>query len=122
MTNERSPAQQRQYYRAPVDVAVDATLEDEGSAVIPSRAHDLSGAGIRISMDRNLDSGQVLELQFRLPSGTPEIKAFGRVVLSYFEGSSGRYYHGMAFTRISATDQEAIVHYIHAVQQRSLKS
>jgi len=120
VTDERRPAQQRQYYRAPVDVAVDATADDGNT--IPARAHDLSGAGIRVSMDRNLESGQVLELHFRLPSGTAEIKAFGRVVLSYLAGSSSRYYHGLAFTRISASDQEAIVHYIHEVQRRSPKA
>ncbi|MFN2528498.1 MAG: PilZ domain-containing protein [Candidatus Baltobacteraceae bacterium] len=121
MADERSPAQQRQYYRAPVDFAVAATRADD-DAVLASRAHDLSGAGMRLSMDRDLSKGQVLELHFRLPTGAPEIKAFGLIVLSYFEGSSGRYYHGIAFTRISASDQEAIVHYIHEVQQRSLKN
>lgn len=120
-TEERGPAQQRQFYRAPVDFPVTANLEGSDDP-LAAHAHDLSGAGIRISMDGNLDRGQPLQVKFRLPSGMPEIKAFGLVVLSYFEGSSGRYFHGIAFTRISVGDREAIVHYIHEVQTRSLKS
>ena len=120
-SDDRAKAQQRQYYRAPVDFALTATLNDPHET-IASHAHDLSGGGIRISMERNLDRGQVVELHLRLPSGTPEIRAYGQVVLSYFEGSSQRYHHGVVFTRISATDQEAIVHYIHEVQRRALKN
>lgn len=120
-TDERGPAQQRQFYRAPVDFAVTANLEGNEDP-LAAHAHDLSGAGIRISMDQNLDRGQALQLKFRVPRGTSEITAFGLLVLSYFEGSSGRYFHGIAFTRITAADREAIVHYIHQVQTRSLKS
>lgn len=112
-------AQQRQFYRAPVDFPVNAIIEVETES---ARAHDLSGAGIRISMERMLDRGQALELRFHLSGGTSELRAHGIVVLSFFEGSTQLYHHGIAFTRIGAGDREAIVHYIHDVQRRSLHS
>lgn len=119
MSSEQGGAQQRQFYRAAVDFAVRVLVAEEEAAV-PARAHDLSGAGIRISMERELDRGTPLELRFHLPHGKTEIVAHGTVVLSFFEGSSNHYHHGVAFTRIGAADREAIVHYIHDVQRRSL--
>lgn len=72
-------------------------------------------------MERPLDRGTPLELRFRLPHGKTEIVAHGYVVLSFFEGSSNHYHHGVAFTRIGAGDREAIVHHIHDIQRRDLK-
>ncbi len=85
---------------------------------VQARAHDLSGAGIRIGTKSTLDRGQAVELRFRLPDGSAELHAHGSIVLSFFEGASGMFQHGIAFTRISAADREAIVHYIHEVQRR----
>lgn len=119
-TDDRGSAQQRQFYRAPVDFAVSAIIVGETEAQT-ARAHDLSGAGIRISMPRSLDRGQAVELRFHLPHAKNEVMARGLVVLSFFEGSSDTYHHGIAFTQIGQADQEAIVHYIHDVQRRSLK-
>jgi|GEM_PF-6775237 len=73
VADEASSAKQRQYYRAPVDFAVAAMRADDDT-IVASRAHDLSGAGIRLSMDQDLNKGQVLELQFRLPTGAPELR------------------------------------------------
>ncbi|GAC1651969.1 MAG: hypothetical protein NVS9B12_00880 [Vulcanimicrobiaceae bacterium] len=119
-SDDRGAAQQRQFYRAPVDFP--ASLHLAGGEPAIARAQDLSGAGIRISTEGTLDRGQTVELRFRLPGGTAELTAHGFVVLSFFEGASQRYHHGIAFTRISAGDREAIVHYIHDVQRRTLKS
>lgn len=119
MSSGDNAAQQRQYYRAAVDFPAAVTIGEE-DAEVRSRAHDLSGAGIRISNERELDRGTPLALHFRLPGGTSDIVAHGYVVLSFFEGSSGHWHHGVAFTRIGQGDREAIVHFLHELQRRSL--
>lgn len=88
---------------------------------VAARAHDLSGAGIRIATKHTLDRGQAVVLRFRLPDGSAELEAHGTIVLSFFEGASGMFQHGIAFTRISAADREAIVAYIYEVQRRAPK-
>lgn len=118
MTSGEDPAQQRQFYRAPVAFPVRVRIGEDDADTI-SDAHDLSGAGIRISMDRELDRGTPLEMRFHLPKATSEVVVHGYVVLSFFEGSSNRYHHGIAFSRIGAADRDAIVHHIHDVQRRA---
>jgi len=123
-TEKSGKAQQREFYRAAVDFPASVfTGEDDRKeqGPIAGRAHDLSGAGIRISINRSLARGQMLEVRFRIPTGKSEVVARGVVALSFFEGSSNQYHHGIAFTKISAADQDAIVHYIHELQRRELK-
>ena len=72
-------------------------------------------------MEQNLERGKAIEVRFRLPSGKSEVVARGVVALSFFEGSTNHYHHGVAFTKIGAADQDAIVHYIHELQRRALK-
>lgn len=114
-----APAQQRQFFRAHVDFPVTTIIEGE---TVSARAHDLSGAGIRISTERMLDNGRAVEMRFHLPSGKSELRAHGVVVLSFFEGSTQRYHHGIAFTHIGAADREAIVHHVHDVQRHTPRS
>jgi c-di-GMP-binding flagellar brake protein YcgR len=118
VSSGEDPARQRQFYRAPVAFPVSARIGEE-DADVSSDAHDLSGAGIRISMERELDRGTPLEMRFHLPQGTSEIVAHGYVVLSFFEGASNRYHHGIAFSRIASGDREAIVNHIHEIQRRT---
>ncbi|MDP9017756.1 MAG: PilZ domain-containing protein [Candidatus Eremiobacteraeota bacterium] len=119
-TDDHNAGQQRQFYRAEVDFSVTLRVAGEDSSE-SARAHDLSGGGMRVSMERHLDRGQPVELRFHLPGGTSEVGVRGLVVLSFYEGSTAHYHHGVAFTSIGQADREAIVHYIHDVQRRSLK-
>lgn len=117
MSSGDDPARQRQFYRAPVAFPVRARI-GEDIADVACTAQDLSGAGIRISMERELDRGTPLEMRFRLPGNSDEIIAHGYVVLSFFEGSSNHYHHGIAFSRMAAGDREAIVNHIHDLQRQ----
>lgn len=118
MSSGEDPARQRQFYRAPVAFPLSARIGEE-DADIACTAKDLSGAGIRIAMERELDRGTPLEMRFHLPGGSGEIIAHGYVVLSFFEGSSNQYHHGIAFSRIASGDREAIVNHIHDVQRQA---
>jgi len=112
VNTEEEGAKQRQFYRAPVDFTVSVVVGGDEQP-LNADARDLSGGGMQIATERNLSRGDQLQLRFRLPNGKNELLAHGVVVLSFFEGTANRYHHGIAFTRIGPSDQDAIVQYIH---------
>ena len=83
------------------------------------QAVDLGGGGMRLAADEDLAQGTYLLLRFRLPDSAQDILARGRIVLSFFNAESKRYYHGIAFTQIDPNDQIAIVRFIEATLARS---
>jgi c-di-GMP-binding flagellar brake protein YcgR len=108
----RQPA--RRFSRANVSLPVQYTLSDS------SERHDgliinLGGGGLRVSTELDLARGQLVTLHFNLPNVANLINARAKVVLSFFEGSTSKYAHGLAFSQISNEDQNHIVAYVESI-------
>lgn len=59
--------------------------------------------------------GSQVALRFVVPNEQREMYVNGRIVMSFFDGTNQRYRHGVAFTRISRADQDAIRQYVDDV-------
>ncbi len=109
----------RQFERTSVDIAVSYSIEGAGVSET-ARAIDLSGGGVRISSVKQLAQGAHIVLDFHLPKTEGAIVAHGRLVMSFFDGKSKEYSHGVAFTQIAQTHQEAIVEFIRQTGRAQL--
>lgn len=108
--------QRRRFKRAQVDLAnwysvIEEDCIRQGSA----RIVDLSASGARITTASEFLQGAQITLRFTLPCGQFEVCVRGRIVVSFFDGPLQRYSHGIAFTKISGADQNAIARYVHDV-------
>jgi len=103
---------QRRFARAAVDLPT-AYAVDGRAGSRSGHITDLGGGGLRLETDEDLPSGTALELEFSIP-GRP-VGASGRVVMSYFDATSKRFGHGVAFTAIEPAAQEAIAGYVLAL-------
>ncbi len=101
-------AQRRRFARAPANVSV--TYSIEGAARWQrASAIDLSGGGLRIWSVEQHAPGVQLAVRFRVPKIRRVVQARGRIVMSFFDGKTHDYSHGVAFTHIAKSDQEAIL-------------
>ena len=104
--------QRRHYVRTVVSLPAKFTLESdaarhEGSVV------DLGECGMRLVSDKHAPARSTIRLAFMLDSGR-EIKARGRVVLSYYSAPEQKYHHGVAFTSLDKDDRVAIARFVEA--------
>jgi c-di-GMP-binding flagellar brake protein YcgR len=107
----------RRYVRVPV--SLDVTYVKEGSDETKAgRLADLGGGGIRLASDEDLPLGAVLLLRFEVPSGSRELVARGRIVLSFYDAEAQQFFHGIAFTQIDPRDQDVIVTFVNAEVHR----
>ena len=97
----------RRSRRATVDFPM-TVIVPGNELVIAGNALDLSAGGVRIATPTDLPQGQAVVLRFTLPKTDREALVRGRVVLSFFDASTKRYAHGIAFTQIARQDQEQI--------------
>jgi c-di-GMP-binding flagellar brake protein YcgR len=102
---------QRRFVRAPVDFSVTVIVPGH-ELILSGRAIDLSGGGVRVSTPSDLPSGQSVVMRFVLPAGDHEILVRGRIVLSFYDATTRRYAHGVAFTQYAQHDQDAIAKYV----------
>ncbi len=103
--------QRRRLERAPVNMSVVYSIVGDGRSQNVS-AIDLSGSGVRISSVERLGPGTQIELQSRLPKTKRVILCRGQVIMSFFDDKTNQYSHGVAFTYVSQSDQEAIVAFV----------
>jgi len=80
--------------------------------ILSGRAIDLSGGGVRVSTPSDLPSGQSVVLRFILPARDHEILVRGRIVLSFYDATTRKYAHGVAFTQYAQPDQDDIAKYV----------
>lgn len=112
--NVKTNSQRRRFQRARVDLPISYSIGGEhtwrtGCVV------DISGAGVRIACSSELMQGIPITVTFSLPGSGREVFAQGVVVMSFFDGATGQYSNGMAFTLMFRADQEAIVRYVNEV-------
>ncbi len=93
------------------------TLESDGKrhegAVV-----DLGEGGMRLVSEKHAPARSAIRLSFSLENSR-EIRARGRVVLSYFSAPEQKYHHGVAFTSIDKDDRSAIARFVEAHATRS---
>ncbi len=109
VSNQQPNPARRRFARTRVDFPVLYSIVGQ-EGLHDARAVDLSAAGVRITDTTELEHGTNIALQFCLPKSRREIAAVARIVLSFFDGASKRYGHGVAFTQIAQDDQTAIDH------------
>lgn len=87
-----------------------------------SSAYDVSGVGMRISVDRNLENGTLLELEIYLPGSSQPILAKGEVAWSeQFPGKAAArmaddkkyFYAAVRFTVIDENNRARIADYVY---------
>ncbi len=104
--------QRRQYVRTVVSLPATFTLENDGArhqgAIV-----DLGEGGMRLVSDKHAPARSTVRLAFTLDNGR-EIRARGRVVLSYYSAPEQKYHHGVAFTSIEREDRAAIAKFVEA--------
>jgi c-di-GMP-binding flagellar brake protein YcgR len=83
---------------------------------------DMSGGGVRIEVDEDIQPGAMIEVRFSLGNEAAKRRARGKTVLSFYDAAKRKFAHGIAFTGIEAADQEAIVQYITELQRERLKN
>jgi cystathionine beta-lyase family protein involved in aluminum resistance len=104
--------QRRQYVRTVVSLPITFTLENNGGrhdgAIV-----DLGEGGMRLVADKHAPARSNIRLAFTLDGGR-EIRARGRVVLSYYSAPEQKYHHGVAFTSIDRDDRSAIAQFVRS--------
>ncbi len=95
------------------DVAIAATFQRDGEGI----DHDgtivvLGGGGLRLRLKSDVRQGSAVSIAFRLRPEYGEIRAWGKVVMSYYNASDQAFEHAVAFTRVAPADQAEIVRYV----------
>ncbi len=111
----------RRFPRA--DVAVAATFQRDGEGVDrEGTIVVLGGGGLRLRLESDVRQGSVVTIAFRLSPEYGEIRAWGKVVMSYFNAGDHAFEHAIAFTRIAPADQDEIVRFIEGAQDSGASS
>ncbi|NQT00186.1 MAG: PilZ domain-containing protein [Candidatus Omnitrophica bacterium] len=75
-----------------------------------SSAFDVCGAGLRITVDKKLTSGSLVEMEIYLPGNSQPIMAKGEVVWTQ-DCKQSYFYTGIKFTSIDEKNKERIINY-----------
>lgn len=113
MSTQENRSHERRYFRAPVDFPVTIIVPGE-ELVLNGNAVDLSRGGMRITTSTDLPAGQPIVLRFMLEPNTRELLVRAKIALTFYDASSKKYTHGIAFTQYSTHDHEAIAAFIAA--------
>ncbi|MGC2198293.1 MAG: PilZ domain-containing protein [Terriglobales bacterium] len=93
----------RRYQRHRADFPLKATvLREEGYIEIEGRCGDIGHGGMGTVLTTEVDQGEVLSLEFHLPTGTEVLPV--RAIVRYRKG----FVHGLEFLGLSAEQQAMI--------------
>ena len=110
----------RQFLRASVSLPVQFKLEGDGaSGTHEGEVVDLGEGGMRLVARAHAPARSTIRIAFQVPGNARDIRARGRVVLSFYSAPEDKYHHGVAFTSIDRDDREAIANFVetHAAPQ-----
>lgn len=119
--------ERRQFVRTNGLVLVNFKVPDEHLEG-KSSAFDVSGAGLRITVDKQLAAGAQIEMELYLPGNSQPILARGRIVWSQkckqetvnIQASAKEYFFaGIKFTAIDENNRERIISYVRRKSQQS---
>ncbi len=111
MSTGNDQAPERKYLRVNAEFPATVILPGH-ELVLSGTAVDVSTGGMRVVTPTDLPSGQTIVLRFTLPAQERELIVRGRIVLSFYDATTKRYAHGVAFTQYASHDQEAIERFI----------
>lgn len=104
----------RQFSRAAVSLAAQFKIENDNA---PSASHegeivDLGEGGMRLVSRSHAPARSTVRVGFKVPGNPRDIRARGRVVLSFYSAPEDKYHHGVAFTSIDREDRETIAEFV----------
>lgn len=73
---------------------------------------NVGNGGMRLSSQDSIKVGSVLRIHFAMSHTNEGIVVQAKVVLSFYDGSKGKFIHGLAFTSISPEHQRAISNFV----------
>lgn len=73
---------------------------------------NIGSGGMRLASQDSITVGSVLRVHFAMSHTNEEIVVHAKVVLSFYDGSKGKFIHGLAFTSISPEHQRAISSFV----------
>jgi len=115
--------QKRAYFRVDSDLSVSYWLLSESSPLAKSirTPVNISGGGLRLPVDAELEEGCEIGLEVVLEVPQPRvIECVARVVRTFDMGGGGKQV-ALSFVDIEAEDQDAIVSYCLAEQRKQLR-
>ena len=115
MSTQEDRSHERRFFRAIVDFPVTIIVPGH-ELVLTGAAVDLSRGGMRITTTTDLPAGQPIVLRFTLPSSDREMLVRAKIALTFYDNSTKRYAHGVAFTQYTSSDHEKIAAYVAAQQ------
>jgi CheY-like chemotaxis protein len=98
----------RRELRVPVCIAIASQTGDGDASTLVGESVNLSVSGLLVETTEPLKKGDRLDLSFRLPQGTEELKLFGSVVWSG-PGGNGRHRAGISIRRSRGAAMQAIM-------------
>ena len=103
----------RQFLRAAVSVPVQFKVEgDSAPGTHEGEIVDLGEGGMRLVSRSHAPARSTIRVTFKVPGNPRDIRARGRVVLSFYSAPEDKYHHGVAFTSIDREDSEAIGNFV----------
>jgi len=145
------PAQKRTAFRMPVEFDIVYTLQDRRGRR-NAKANDLSAGGLRLSCDEDFLKGSTLLLEFKLPDeflanmtvekemyeqspfglrpetvrvtphGFAPMRINAKVLATFFNMTSKKFAHGVAFADIDNKTAEELQRFIHLWQLNYLRT
>lgn len=115
--------QKRAYFRVDADLSVSYWLMSESSPLARSirTPVNISGGGLRLPVDDDMEEGAEIGLELVLELPQPRaIECIARVIRT-FEMGGGSKQVALSFVDIEAEDQDAIVSYCLAEQRKQLR-
>jgi c-di-GMP-binding flagellar brake protein YcgR len=115
VSTQEDRSHERRFFRAIVDFPVTIIVPGH-ELVLTGAAVDLSRGGMRITTTTDLPAGQPIVLRFTLPSHDKEMLVRAKIALTFFDASTKRYAHGVAFTQYTSGDHEKIATFVASKQ------
>ncbi|HEX8806884.1 MAG TPA: PilZ domain-containing protein [Candidatus Aquilonibacter sp.] len=115
MSTQENRSNERRFVRANVDFPVTIIVPGY-ELVLTGDAVDLGRGGMRITTTTDLPAGQPIVLRFTLPGVEREMLVRAKIALTFFDNSSKRYAHGVAFTQYMSSDHEKIAVFVSEQQ------
>jgi c-di-GMP-binding flagellar brake protein YcgR len=111
VSTQEDRSHERRFVRTAVDFPVTIIVPGH-ELVLAGDAVDMSRGGMRITTSTDLPAGQPIVLRFMLPGLEREMLVRAKIALTFYDNSTKRYAHGVAFTQYTSSDHEKIAAYV----------
>jgi len=106
----------RQFSRAAVALPAQFRVESDNASNVSHEGEvvDLGEGGMRLVSRSHAPARSTIRITFHVPGNARDIRARGRVVLSFYSAPEDKYHHGVAFTSIDRDDRELIASFVES--------